>query len=302
MSRLFQLIAIFLVSLSFKTNAQTSNLLKEKIQQIISTKNATVGISIIGIEGRDKISINASGHYPLQSVFKLHIALAVLAEIDKGNFSLKQKVQVKKQEMLPDLWSPLRDKNPNGGNFSIADLIKYSVSQSDNVACDVLIRLLGEPKKVEEYFKKNNIIKDLAIQFTEEEMQSKWENMFQNWTTPDAASELLMKFYSNKNDLLLKKSYDFIWKTLKETNTGGDRLKGELPKGTTVAHKTGYSGTNEEGITAAFNDIGIVFLPSGKYYIISVFVTNSKENNDTNAKIIADISKATWDFYLNQER
>lgn len=288
----------FLIATCCHTFGQTSkNLLSEKIKHIISAKHATVGVSIIGTDGKDKISINADRHYPLQSVFKLHIALAILSEIDKGKFALDQQVQVTKRELLPDFWSPLRDENPNGGMFTIAKLIQYSVSQSDNVACDVLIRLLGEPKAVEEYFKKNNIIQDIGIHFTEEQMQLKWENMFQNWTTPNSASELLMKFYVNNNSLLSKKSYDFIWKTLRETNTGEDRLKGDLPKGTIVAHKTGYSGTNKDGVTAAFNDIGLVFLPNGKYFIISVFVTDSKENNDTNAKIIADISKATWDFY-----
>jgi beta-lactamase class A len=45
------------------------------------------------------------------------------------------------------------------------------------------------------------------------------------------------------------------------------------------------------------NDIGIVFLPNGKHFFISVFVTNSKENADTNEKIIADVAKATWDYF-----
>ncbi len=71
-----------------------------------------------------------------------------------------------------------------------------------------------------------------------------------------------------------------------------------MPEGTVVAHKTGWSGTNKEtGITAAVNNIGIVFLPNGEYFIISVFVSESKENFDTNEKIIADIAKATYDFY-----
>ena len=84
---------------------------------------------------------------------------------------------------------------------------------------------------------------------------------------------------------------------MRETGTGEGRLKGQLPKGTVVAHKTGSSGANKEGITAAVNDIGIVFLPNGKHYFISVFVTNSTENADTNEKIIADISKVTWDYF-----
>ena len=129
-------------------------------------------------------------------------------------------------------------------------------------------------------------------------MQAKWENMFQNWTTPNAASETLKIFFENKNNLLLKSSYDFFWKTNKETTTGKGRIRGQIPKETIVAHKTGWSGTNKEtGITAAVNNIGIVFLPEGKYFIISVFVTDSQENFKTNEKIIADIAKATYDFY-----
>ena len=55
--------------------------------------------------------------------------------------------------------------------------------------------------------------------------------------------------------------------------------KGAIAEGTVVAHKTGWSGTNKEtGITAAVNNIGIVFLPNGEYFIISVFVSESKED------------------------
>jgi beta-lactamase class A/beta-lactamase class A VEB len=222
----------------------------------------------------------------MQSVFKFHIALAVLSEIDKGKFSLDQKIEIIKDELLPeDFWSPLRDENPNGGTFTIERLIQYSVSHSDNTACDVLISLIGTPKTVEEYIKKSGI-NDIQITFNEEDMQAKWENMFQNWTTPKAASETLKLFYENKNNLLSKSSYDFFWKTNK-----------------VVAHKTGWSGTNKEtGITAAVNNIGIVFLPNGEYFIISVFVSESKEDFDTNEKIIADIAKATYDFYTTTEK
>ena len=152
---------------------------------------------------------------------------------------MDQKIVISKDDLLPeDFWSPLRDENPFGGSFTIEKLIQYSVSQSDNTACDVLIRIIGTPEKVEEYFKKNNI-QDIQITYNEKDMQAKWENMFQNWTTPKAASETLKMFYENKNNLLSKSSYDFFWKTIKETTTGANRIKGQLPEGTIVAHKTG---------------------------------------------------------------
>lgn len=294
-------ILFLLLIVSCRTSKNETDLLRSKIEQIVSDKNAVVGVSIIGDNGKDTISFYGDRHFPMQSVFKFHIALAVLSEIDKGKLSLDQKIEINKDDFLPeDFWSPLREENPNGGSFNIEKLIQYSVSHSDNTACDVLIRLIGMPNMVEEFIKKSGI-QDIQITFNEEEMQAKWENMFQNWTTPKAASETLRLFYENKNNLLSKTSYDFFWKTNKETTTGKNRIKGQLPEGTIVAHKTGWSGTNKEtGITAAVNDIGIVFLPNGEYFIISVFVSESKESIDTNEKIIADIAKATYDHYTTK--
>jgi beta-lactamase class A/beta-lactamase class A VEB len=298
MARKIQWSTLLLLLFTSCQYSSKTDLLRSKIEQIITDKNAVVGVSIIGNNGNDTISLHGNRRFPMQSVFKFHIALAVLSEIDNGNLSLDQKIVISKDDLLPeDFWSPLRDENPIGGSFTIEKLIQYSVSQSDNTACDVLIRLIGTPKKVEKYFKKNNI-QDIQITYNEKDMQAKWENMFQNWTTPKAASETLKMFYENKNNLLSKSSYDFFWKTIKETTTGANRIKGQLPEGTIVAHKTGWSGTNKEtGITAAVNNIGIVFLPNGEYFIISVFVTESLENFETNEKIISDIAKATYDFY-----
>jgi beta-lactamase class A len=299
MTRLFQLTALHLLLItSCNTQNKNLDLLRNKIEHIVSDKNAIVGVSIIGNNGKDTLSLHGERRFPMQSVFKFHIALAVLSEIDKGNLSLDQKIELKEEDFLPeDFWSPLRDENPNGGSFTIEKLIQYSVSHSDNSACDVLIRLVGTPQTVENYIKQNGI-QDIQITFNEKDMQANWENMFQNWTTPKAASELLKKFYENKNNLLSKRSHDFLWKTNIETTTGKNRIKGQLPEGTIVAHKTGWSGTNKEtGITGAVNNIGIVFLPNGEYFIISVFISESKDNIDTNEKIIADIAKATYDYY-----
>jgi beta-lactamase class A len=289
---------LFLITTS-EIVAQSTDSLELKIQQIVSTKNAMMGVSIIGNNGRDTVSVNAENHYPMQSVFKFHIALAVLSQIEKGKFSLDQKIEIRKTELLPNLYSPLREKYPNGGTLTISEILKYTISASDNVGCEVLLRLLGGAELVEKYFVENNF-KDISIKFNEEQQQSDWDLQFQNWTTPKAANKVLASFYYNKENLLSKKSYDFIWKAMKETETGQGRLKGQLPKGTIVAHKTGSSGANKDGLTAAVNDIGIVFLPNGKHYFISVFVTNSREDADTNEKIIADISKATWDYFTSK--
>lgn len=299
MTKVLSLPAFLLLFTAFSSFAQTIDSLRQEIQRIVSTKNATVGISIVGSKGNDTLSINGNKHFPLQSVFKFHIALVVLSQIDKGKFSLDKKIEIRKKDLLPGLYSPLRDKYPNGATLTIAEILEYTVSASDNVGCDVLLRLIGGPEAVEKYFAKNNF-RDISIKINEEVQQGNWDLQFQNWTTPKAANAVLTSFYDNKKKLLSSKSYEFIWKIMRETTTGKNRLKGQLPEKTVVAHKTGTSGTNKDGLTAAVNDIGVVFLPNGQHFFISVFVTNSKENAETNEKIIADIAKVTWDYFANR--
>ena len=299
MIKTFHLTTLLFLFISCQTSAHTVDSLRQKIEQIVSTKSAIVGVAIIGNNGKDTLTINGDRHFPLQSVFKFHIALAVLSQIDQGNFSLNQKIKIEKKDLTPNLYSPIRDKYPNGTILPISKILEYTVSQSDNVGCDLLLKLIGGPQVVEEYFIKNSI-KDVSIKINEEVQQANRDLQFENWTTPKAANEVLSQFYYNKTKLLSKKSYDFIWKTMKGTKTGKARLKGQLPKNAIVAHKTGTSGANKEGLTEAVNDIGVVFLPNGQHYFISVFVTKSTENNETNEKIISDISKVTWDYFIKK--
>ena len=271
--------------------------LKKQIEQILADKKAVVGISISGENGNDTLSINGNVHCPTQSAYKMHIGLAMLDKIDRGEFSLDQKIKISKDDLPVDAyWNPLGTDFPEGGELTVAQLIQYCISHSDNTACDTLIGMIGSPKDVESYFKKNNI-QDLQFAYNERTMQSKWENMFQNWITPNAAVQTLRLFYENKNGLLSSSSYNFFWQTMKETSTGVKRLKGLLPEGTVVAHKTGSSGTNEAGLTAATNDWGVVFLPNGHYFIISVLVTNSYESDETNERIIAEVCKVAYDYF-----
>lgn len=290
----------FLTVIMFLSQVQSQEIgtLKLKIDSILKTKNAIVGVAINGFNTKDTLSINGQKHFPMQSVFKFPIALAILAEVDKGNLSLDQKIEIKKSELLPGLWSPLREKYPEGASLTISEIIDYTVALSDNVGCDVLLKLLGKPEAVEAYFSSLGFT-DFAVKINEETMQNNWDMQFLNWTTPREANNFLISFYRNNKMLLSKASYDFIWDIMKGTKTGKNRLRGQLPKGTVVAHKTGWSGKHKEtGISAAVNNIGIVFLPNGEHFTISVFVTDSKEDLNTNERIISDIAKAAWDFFL----
>jgi beta-lactamase class A len=108
-------------------------------------------------------------------------------------------------------------------------------------------------------------------------------------------ARLLEGFWTNK--YLSDSSTAFLKRALTDTSTGPKRIKGLLPEGTPVAHKTGSSGQDNNGVTAATNDVGIITLPDGRHLILVVFVCDSREDDATNERIIAEVAKTVYSFF-----
>jgi len=219
---------VLLCSCSLSTYGNSIELLKSDISKLIKSKKATVGISIFGQEGEHLLSINGNAHLPMQSVFKYHIAVAFLHQVDQGKWSLRDKVTITPEDLDNGLWSPIRKKYPKGGDLTLAEIIKYTVRVSDNVGCDVLIRMLGGPKALERYFHHVGI-KDIAIKYNEEMMQMVWERQYENWTTVNAANLALSKFHNNNEQLLSTDSHRFLWDVMKGSKTGSKTIRSGVP-------------------------------------------------------------------------
>ena len=293
-----RLSAILISFLSFQAFAQTGNELRQQLNQIIAGKNATVGISIKSIEDKDTLSINGNLKAPLMSVFKFHIALTVLNQVDEGKLSLNQKIFIKKKDLHENTWSPMREDYPNGNmDLTLDKLLRYTVSHSDNNGCDILIDLAGGTKVIQKFINKQGI-KDFAIKVNEKQMES-WKNLYVNTTTPLATTELLEKFY--KGEVLKENTTKYLYQIMVETSRGLTWMKAGLPEGTELAHRTGISGTNDDNLRVAMNDVGIVKLPNGKHFILSVYLKEITESKEDTEKIIADISKATWDYFTKKK-
>jgi beta-lactamase class A len=269
--------------------------LKRRLQEIASSVEGNVGIAMMDLATGDTITVNNDFHYPMQSVYKFPLALAVLHEVDRHHLALDQKIHVTKDDLLPDTWSPLAEKYPDGNvDLTLEEILLATVSLSDNNGCDILFRLLGGPKKVEKFIQGLGI-REMTIALTEEEMHLDWNAQFENWCTPSAMVELLNAFH--RNGILSQQSYYFLMKAMRESPTGPRRIKGLLPEDVVVAHKTGTGGKNKHGITGAVNDVGIVSLPNRRSFALVVFVSNTKISEARAEDLIAKVSKTVYDYY-----
>lgn len=271
--------------------------LRQKLTKIISKQDAEIGISLRMIENNDSLTINGNLNAPMMSVFKYHIALAILDLVDKRKLSLNQQIFVRKTDLHTDTWSPMRDDYPEGNVYLTLDkILRYTVSDSDNNGCDILIDLAGGTKAIQDYIDKIGV-KDFTIKVNEQQI-STWENCYLNTTTPIAMTDLLVDFYKGK--ILKKKSTKYLIQLMEQNSRGTTWMKGQLPKNTVVAHRTGISNQNDAGLRVAHNDVGIITLPNGKHFVLSIFQKNIKnQTQEISAQTMSELTKVVWDYYLN---
>lgn len=286
------LITMFSVII-FKNQKYTENKLNNNIQNIIKNKNLTLGLAV---KKDDKIlfEINGNQEFPLLSVFKMHVVLSILNYIDKNNIPLNQTIKISKDFIKTNTYSPLREKyGVVDLELTLQELIEYTMIYSDNNTCDILINFIGGVNKVNEYIKSLGI-KNCNIVVNEDDMHKDLKNQYLNTSTPIEVVNLLDIFYHN--NLFLDKYKEFLINTMIATETGNKKIRYLLPKNVKVGDKTGSSDRLKNNIKIADNDSGFIVLPNGEVYFLSIFIYNSKESDEENARIIAEISKAIYDF------
>jgi len=297
--RINSLCISLLALLIFTTTPSFSQVtLQTQIRQIAHGINGHVGMCAVNIEKEETISYNGDEKFPMQSVYKFPIGMAVLHLVDEGKYILEQNIHILKSDILPNGHSPIREKFPDGDtDLSVAELLRYAVSESDGTACDVLLRIAGGTDKVDNYIHTLGV-KNIRIATTEKLQQSSDEQIqYKNWATPKSMTKLLQIFYSGNN--LTPKSKTLLTELMIDSY-GVKRLKGLLPAETVVAHKTGTAATTG-GLTRATNDAGIITLPNGEHIAIAVFVSDSKAEGNERELTIAEIAKAVYDYWTNPE-
>ena len=247
----------------------------------------------------ESVGLAADERFPMQSVFKLPLAMTVLDAVDRGALELDQPVRVTPADFVSDRQhSPIRDRNPAGVTLPVRDLLRAAASGSDGTAADVLLGLVGGPGAVTAFVRGLGV-DGLTVAVTEKDMGRDPEAQHQNWATPVGAAAVLRALDEGRG--LSSESRQHLLTLLTETPTGPNRIRGRLPEGTQVAHKTGSSRT-VDGVTAATNDVGIVTLPDGRRVALAVFVSDSPADDATRDHVIADVARAAYDFWTVSAR
>lgn len=296
---LFLLLGLLCAASPDASSSEISSL-ELQLQEYVSDKDARIGIAVI-IDGCDTVGVNATRDFPMLSVYKFPQALAVVDYCRKNNILLTDSIDIQAGEIKENTWSPMRDRYGVGYiSLPIAELLDFTLTMSDNNACDVLFRMTGGPHVTDSLMKQIGF-PGITVASTEDEMHRDIYLCYLNRSTPIDMARLFDKFNTELSHQ--SPDYEYIARLLEGCTTGTDRLAVPLRSASVVfGHKTGTGDRNSQNRIIAVNDCGYVNFPDGHRYSIAVFVADSAYDMDETSAIIADISKKIITFVENDFR
>ena len=295
--------------------------LKTEIDSYWKTFPGRAGIAIYTPFSDEIIGKRQTERFPQQSVSKMWVALAILEQEAAGKLSLDKRIRVSRDDVV--VFSQPLKNNLNGRDtfdMSLRELLTHSINASDNLANNVLLRVAGGPKAINQMldrrklqsirFGPGEVLLQSAIAGLEWQPEYRKGNAFnaQRSNIPmakrkaslDAYLEtpldgaapgtiaLVLKRFSERdaNDPGAK-----LLKLMAGTYTGRSRLRSGLAPGWRLAHKTG-TGQVLGSIATAINDVGVMTAPDGCVYPVAVMIAETRAGREATNAFMQNIARA----------
>ncbi len=299
--------------------------LEKQLELVAKASDGVVGVSATHIETGRTVSLRGSERFPMASAVKIPFAVQLLTLVDEGKASLDKMVALEPKDLHPGSGTLSELFFHPGVSLSLANYMELMLVISDNSAADVILREDGGPAPVSARMKALGlpgirVDRNIAILISDwsgaknippenQWNREMWDQLYnavpndehmrarrEQWSdprdtaTPDDMTKLLVRIW--KKDLLRPESADFLLGVMERCQTGKARLKGMLPAGTVVAHKTGSLG----GVA---DDVGVITLPDGAGHVaISVFTKGFSKPAEGSEKAVAEIARTVYDYFL----
>jgi beta-lactamase class A len=266
--------------------------LEGAIETILSRQEGNFAVAFRDLATGEELLVNEHESFHAASTMKTPVMIEVYKQAAEGKFLLTDSIVIKNEfksivDGSPYGLTKADDSEPEiykklGQKSSIMDLMYGMITASSNLATNILIELV-DAKKVTQTMRDFGA-KDIQILRGVED-QKAYDNGLSNSVT---AYDLMLIFEKiAKGEAVDKKSSQAMIDILLDQKFN-DIIPAKLPKDVRVSHKTGW-------IKGLHHDSGIVFLPSGKSYILILL---SKNLNDEAKGIdaMADVSKLIYEY------
>jgi beta-lactamase class A len=261
-------------------------------RRIAEVKDAAVGVAFHNLATGDTLFIGADQSFHAASTMKVPVMIELFRRIDAGALSLDQGILLINQfRSIADGSTYSLDATADsdslaytlmGTRVSVRDLIDHMITRSSNLATNALIELVGADRA--NATAHNLGARNIRVLRGVEDTPAFRAGM--NNTTTARDLEVLLESIETGR-AASRASCDAMREVLlrQEFNT---EIPAGLPKGTKVAHKTGF-------ITGVLHDAAIVY-PAGRPPYVLVVLTRDIPEQAVARRLISDISRLVYSY------
>jgi beta-lactamase class A len=216
----------------------------------------SVGIMVEDLATGLTSSVNANAQMPAASTIKIPVMVEVFKRLAHGDFDLNRKVTLQQSDRDWG-WGDLAHAR-RGSRYTVSKLLTLMITESDNTAANMLIRLVGRRAI-------NNEMAELGLTQTRLHDYIRSTGPIHYALRSSANDMVKLMTAMARFQLIDEWSSREMISIMTEQHHNG-LIPQPLPRGTTIAHKTGE-------LHDTLNDVGIVYL-SNEPYAIAVMATN----------------------------
>lgn len=273
-------------------------MLRQRWQRIET--DGTLGAAALHLPSGQHVSLRGDQRFPLASVCKVPIAIAVLAMVDDGQLTRDESIEVVREDVTRD-FTDIGRRWPNQRSFPLDELLLLMIAKSDNTAVETLYRIAGGAAAITARLNGWRL-EGIRIDRTERQCgldaaasMRRFIDDPRDTGTPEGTVQLLARLF--RGELLSPASTERMIEMMQATTTGPHRIKERLPPGTVVAHKTGTAGTSH-GLNGGTNDAGVITLPKDRGQLaVAVYLKGSRRPIAAREKVIAQVARAAFDYW-----
>jgi beta-lactamase class A len=289
-------LAIFFISASLPIVANAQQIpitasIQKKFAELEATSDGRLGVSAINTANNARIQYRAEERFPLCSTSKVMVVAAILKQSEENESLLQKRITYRKKEVEKSGYTPITQQHLTNG-MSVNELCQAAIEYSDNMAMNLLMKILGGPRAVNAYAESINDHTFRLDRWEPELNTAPGDN--RDTTTPNAMANSLKQL--TLGDVLAPPQQEQLKTWLKNNTTGNARIRAGVPKGWIVGDKTG---TGDYGTS---NDIAIIWPPNCSPIILAIYFTQNKKEATLRENVIASTTHLVLDEFAKSDQ
>jgi beta-lactamase class A len=240
-----------------------------------------IGLYAKNLSTGAQVTWRENERFVMCSTFKASLAALVLTRIDRGQDQLERMIPFGPSD-IPDWHAPVAKQNLAKGAMSVADMCEAVVEYSDNTCANLLLLRVGGPTALTAFWRSTGD-SVTRLDHNEPVLNLSRPGDPHDTTTPVAMAGTLRRLVLGK--VLSQDSRERLVGWMVDCKTGGNRLRGGLPKGWRIADKTGNNGNDAAG------DIAVVWPKLGSPVLICAYTQGGSPNANQLETVFADIGR-----------